>query len=161
MRHMDDPSRDAARGRFGLAPVARAAGLLGLLPFGAAAACVAFAPDPAWRASGLRLALGWGTAILAFVAAVHWGLALAGRWRWDIATVAGSVLPSVVGAAAVLQGGTRGIALLVAGFGLFWLYERRRCGADLPADYLALRRDLTLGVVVLLTLTAFAAGPDA
>ena len=160
MRSMEASPRDPARDRSGLAPVARAAGLLGLVPFAAAAGCVAFAPDAAWRAFGVQLALGWGTAILAFVAAVHWGLALAGRWRWDVSTVAGSVLPSVVGAAAVLQGGTRGLALLVAGFGLFWLYERRRCGADLPADYLALRRDLTLGVVALLTLTAFAAGPD-
>lgn len=160
MGRMEDLPRDARRG-FGLAPEAAAAGWLGLLPFAAALACVALAPSPAWHDLGLRLALAWGAVILTFVAAVHWGLALAGRWRWDAVTVAGSVLPSVLGTAAVLQGGTRGIALLVAGFGAFWLYEHRRCGDDLPADYLALRRNLTLGVVALLALTAFAAGPEA
>ena len=160
MRAMQEPSRDNPVARFGLGDGAAAAGWAGLLPFAAALACVALAPSAEWRAFGLRLALAWGAVILSFIAAVHWGLALAGRWRWDAATVAGSVLPSVLGAAAVLQGGTRGIALLVAGFGLFWLYEHRRCGDALPADYLALRRNLTLSVTALLAVTALVAGPD-
>lgn len=158
---MQGPSQDSVRAVFGLGGNAAAAGWLGLLPFAAALGCVVLAPDAAWRGFGVRLALAWGAVILTFIAAVHWGLALAGRWRWDTATVLGSVLPSVLGAAAVLQGGTRGIALLVAGFGAFWLYEHRRRGEELPADYLALRRGLTLAVVGLLTVTAIAAGPDA
>lgn len=161
MRGMQGSPQDTAKPVFGLGGGAAAAGWAGLLPFAAALACVALAPDAAWRGFGIRLALAWGAVILTFVAAVHWGLALAGRWRWDAVVIAGSVLPSVAGAAAVLQGGTRGIALLVAGFGIFWLYEHRRCGDDLPADYLALRRSLTLAVVALLAVTAIAAGPDA
>ena len=51
-------------------------------------------------------------------------------------------------------------ALLIAGFGIFWLIEHRRLAADLPADYLALRRVLSICVCVLLALTAFAASGD-
>lgn len=161
MRGMQDDSQEGTRPVFGLGAGAAAAGWAGLLPFAAALCCVALAPDAAWRDLGVRLALAWGAVILSFIAAVHWGLALAGRWRWEMPTIVGSVLPSVLGAAAVLLGGTRGIALLVAGFGAFWLYEHRRCGEALPADYLALRRGLTLTVVVLLAVTALVAGPDA
>ena len=46
-----------------------------------------------------------------------------------------------------------GLALLVAGFGLFWIYEHRRCGADLPPDYLRMRRNLSLAVCSMLALT--------
>jgi nitrate reductase gamma subunit len=76
---------------------------------------------------------------------------------WSIKTIVGSTAPSVVGAAAVLVGGEKGMALLVAGFGLFWLFEHRTHADALPADYLDLRRVLTLGVCTLLILTAFAA----
>ena len=93
------------------------------------------------------------------MAAVHWGLALAGFWRWDIATVIGSVLPSVWAAAALLLGGSRGLALLLAGFGSFWLYESRRLGDGLPPDYLALRRQLSIAVCALLALTVLASEP--
>ncbi|NBR16935.1 MAG: DUF3429 family protein [Gammaproteobacteria bacterium] len=83
-------------------------------------------------------------------------LALAGRWQWSLSTIVGSTLPSVVGALAVLLGGERGLALLIAGFGLFWLFEHRTHAEHLPGDYLALRRALTLGVCTLLVLVAFA-----
>ena len=53
----------------------------------------------------------------------------------------------------MLVGGQRGLALLVAGFGLFWIYEHRRLGERLPPDYLRLRRNLSLAVCSLLALT--------
>jgi hypothetical protein len=84
---------------------------------------------------------------------VHWGLALAGRWRWSAQVALGSILPSVVATAAVLLGGQRGLGLLVAGFGVFWVYEHRRLGEALPADYLSLRRNLSVAVCALLALT--------
>jgi hypothetical protein len=135
---------------------ARRAGYLGLLPFAAALMCVLFGASDEIRTLGLRVALAWGAVILSFIAAVHWGLALAGRWRWSMTVVIVSTLPSVVGALALLIGGERGVALLIAGFGSFWLLEHRRLSADLPADYLALRRVLSLAVCALLALTAFA-----
>lgn len=142
----------------GIETRARFAGFLGLLPFLLALLCVTLGAERGLTEFGQKLALAWGAVILTFIAAVHWGLALAGRWRWSTASVVGSTLPSVVGAAAVLTDGERGLALLVAGFGLFWLYEHRWHGSHLPADYLALRRTLTIGVCALLVFTAFATG---
>lgn len=153
---MPRPSRPDPH-RAGLGPTAVAAGWLGVLPFAVALACVALAPTPGWRGFGLQLALVWGAVILSFVAAVHWGLALAGHWRWSLATTLGAVLPSVWAAGALLLGGSRGVALLVAGFGSFWLYEHRRLGAELPPDYLALRRALSLTVCAVLALTVILA----
>lgn len=141
----------------GVASGASLAGYLGLLPFAAALGCVTLGAGYGLAGFGVELALAWGAVILTFVAAVHWGLALAGRWRWTAAGILGSILPSVVGALAVLAGGGRGLALLVVGFGMFWLYEHRVRAPALPADYLALRRNLTLGVCALLVFTAFAA----
>lgn len=140
----------------GLHPRATLAGYLGLLPFAAALLCIVIGTNELWVQIGERLALGWGAAILGYVSAVHWGLALAGRWQWSAGVIVGSTLPSVLAAAAVVVSGSRGLALLVAGFGVFWLYERRRHQHNLPADYLTLRRTLSLLVCVLLALTAIA-----
>lgn len=140
----------------GLSPAARWAGFLGLLPFLLALGLVTVGASHDAVALGRDIALAWGAVILAFVAAVHWGLALASRWRWSMTVVVGSTLPSLVGAIAVLVGGERGIALLVVGFGLFWLFEHRHHADQLPADYVALRRLLTIGVCALLVMTAFA-----
>lgn len=142
--------------------LARWAGYLGLLPFAAALVLAILGTTgsagmpPSWALPNAEaLALAWGAIILTFVAAVHWGLALAGAWAWTRVSVLGAILPSVVALAALLVGGIRGIALLVAGFGLFWLYEHRFHAAHLPADYLTMRRHLTLSVSALLALTAF------
>ncbi|MFZ1906113.1 MAG: hypothetical protein WAU56_12085, partial [Steroidobacteraceae bacterium] len=62
----------------------------------------------------------------------------------------------VVGASAVLVGGQRGLALLVVGFGLFWLYEHRALGTLLPPPYLNMRRNLSLAICMLLALTMIA-----
>jgi hypothetical protein len=92
---------------------------------------------------------------------VHWGLAFAGRLPSHPARNAAAVLPAVAGAVAVVVGGQRALALLVVGFGLFWLYEHRSLGAQLPPAYLSLRRNLSLATCMLLALimiTSDAAG---
>lgn len=154
---MTDPDATLATLRpMGLHPRAALAGYLGLLPFVAALLCALLGTSSFWWQASERLALGWGAAILGYVSAVHWGLALAGRWPWTTGVVLGSTLPSVMAAIAVVVGGARGLALLVVGFGVFWLYEHRSHQYDLPADYLNLRRNLSLTVCVLLALTAIA-----
>lgn len=135
---------------------ARLAGFLGLIPFAFSFGCVLTDAHFGLASLGERIALAWGAVILSFIAAVHWGLALAGRWPWTTAIIVGSIAPSVLGALALLVGGDRGLALLVAGFGAFWLYENRWRATELPADYLAMRRILSIGVCTLLALTAFA-----
>ncbi len=137
----------------GVSPLVELVGLAGLLPFLAALLGVGLAASIETRDLAQRLALSYGSTILAFVGAVHWGLAVAGRWTWTPGVVAGSILPAMVGTVATLLGGQRGLGLLVVGFGLFWVYEHRRRGDELPGDYLSLRRNLSLAVCVLLALT--------
>jgi hypothetical protein len=131
-------------------------GYLGLAPLVLCLAGVGLLPDYAGRELAQRIALAWGAVLLAFTGAIHFGLALAGRLPWEPRRVGAAVLPAVVGAAAVLSGGQRGLALLVVGFGLFWLYEHRTLGALLPPAYLSLRRNLSLAICMLLALTMIA-----
>jgi hypothetical protein len=136
-----------------LGPLAERTAYAGLAPLVAALAAAALVPQPEQRELALRAALAWGAVVLSFVGAVHWGLAVARQWAWSPAVVLGSIGPALAAAVALLLGGQRGLATLVAGFGLFWLYEHRRRSAELPPDYVALRRNLTLLVCGLLVLT--------
>jgi len=103
-----------------------------------------------------RGAIAWGAVLLAATGAVHWGLALAGRLPASALRTAVSALPTVVATAAVLIGGQHGLALLIVGSGLFWLYEHRALGAQLPPAYLGLRRNLSVAVCSLLALMVIA-----
>jgi hypothetical protein len=128
-------------------------GYLAMLPFIACLAGMALLPGYAHRELAQHLAIAWGAVGLGFLGGVHWGLALAGRLAWRPLRLAGSVAPVGVGAAAILLGGQHGLALLVVGFGVFWLYEHRNVGSELPEDYLKLRRNLSVAVCVLLAIT--------
>jgi hypothetical protein len=141
------------------APLSRAAlwsGYAGVAPFLACLAVLLWAPQPQWRAFAQQAAIAYGAVILSFVGALHWALALAGRLPGDARTIIASVLPSVAAAVAALLDGQRGLALLTVGFGAFWIYEHRQWAHRLPADYLSLRRRLTLAVCATLALTLFA-----
>ena len=125
----------------------------GVVPFVLCLLGVALLPSYGQRELAQRIAIAYGAVVLAFIGAVHWGLALAGRMTWRPVRVAGSIVPAPLGVAGILLGGQRGLALLVVGFGVFWLYEHRSVGAELPAAYLSLRRNLSLVVCTLLALT--------
>ena len=113
---------------------------------------VGLLPEYAARELAQRGTLAWGAALLAFTGAVHWGLVLAGRLQ-RTTTLLTALAPAVCAAAAVTIGGQRGLALLVVGFGMFWLYEHRVLGAQLPPAYLSLRRQLSVAICVLLAVT--------
>jgi hypothetical protein len=125
----------------------------GVVPFVLCLLGVALLPNYGLRELAQRIAISYGAVVLAFVGAVHWGLALAGTLAWRPARIAGSILPALIGAAGTVIGGQRGLALLVVGFGVFWLYEHRSVGTELPAAYLSLRRNLSLVVCTLLAIT--------
>ena len=114
---------------------------------------VSMLPDYGERELAQRIALAYGAVLLAFAGAVHWGLALAGRLSWAPVRIAGAVLPALAAATAVVLGGQRGLALLAVGTGVFWLYEHRSVGAELPPAYLGLRRNLSLAACTLLAIT--------
>ncbi len=114
---------------------------------------MAFVPDYEQRLLAQQIAVAYGAAVLASLGGIHWGLALARRLDWTALRVAGAVLPAVCSVAAIVLSGERGLALLVVALGIFWLYEHRALGADLPVDYLQLRRNLTLAGCCLLAIT--------
>ncbi len=125
----------------------------GVVPFLLCLIGVALLPDYAQRELAQRIAIAYGAVVLASAGAVHWGLALAGQLSWSPTRLAGAVLPALVGATAAVLGGQHGLALLVVGFGVFWLYEHRSAGSELPTPYLSLRRNLSLVVCLLLAVT--------
>jgi hypothetical protein len=131
------------------------AAYLGVAPLIVCLAGVGLLPALAWQELAQRAAIAWGAVLLVGVAAVHWGLALAGRLQTEGARLGGVVAPALIGAAGVVVGGQRGLAVLVVGHGGFWFYEQRVLGGVLPPAYLALRRQMTLATCMLLALTLF------
>ena len=133
-------------------------GYAGLVPFAALCGGLLIAPDPAVRATLERALLAYGCAILSFVGAVHWGLAIGGgrrRMHAPLALLVG-VVPASAGAVSVVLPTTYGLGLQVVAFAAFWLYEHRSpIGAGLPAPYLRLRRVLTLVVLAILVAALF------
>ncbi len=140
----EDPSFGAA---------AEIAAYAGLVPLIVCPLAMAFLPSYELRLLAQQIALAYGAAVLASLGAIHWGLALAGRLRWTPQRIAGAILPAVCAAASVVLAGQRGLALLVVSSGMFWLYEHRGVGEELPQDYLRLRRNLTLAGCCLLAFT--------
>lgn len=135
--------------------VAEWAAYAGVLPLLLCLGCVGLLPEYVWRELAQRAAVAWGAVLLAFAAAVHWGLALGGRLSWGAARLGASPAAALVAAAGVVLGGQRGLAVLVVGHGTFWLYERRALGSQLPPAYLSLRRQVTFSTCMLLALIMF------
>jgi hypothetical protein len=131
------------------------AGYLCVSPLVLCLAGVGLLPAHEWQELAQRAALAWGALLLAAPAAVHWGLALAGQLPRPRVRIAAVVAAALAGAAGVVVGGQRGLALLVVGHGTFWLYEKHSLGSLLPATHLALRRQLTFATCMLLALTMF------
>ncbi|MFQ3623926.1 MAG: DUF3429 domain-containing protein [Acetobacteraceae bacterium] len=127
-------------------------GVGGLVPFAVATAVVLAGP-PGWQAAALRSLLAYGAAILAFLGAVHWGLALGepssssvSAWRLGL-----GVLPALIGWVALLLPATAAVAVLIVAFVSVWSVEEWASRRGLvPRAYLPLRRVLTGSVVALL-----------
>jgi len=136
-----------------LAPAAELTAYLALLPLIACLLGMGFLPMYAQRDLAQQIAVGYGAVVLAAAGAVHFGLAVGQRLHGDARTMAGAALPALCAAASVVLGGQHGLALLVVAGGLFWLYEHRVLGPQLPAAYLRLRRNLTLAGCILLAIT--------
>lgn len=141
-----------------LPPGMRWLGLAGLLPFILGAAATVLAPDAAFAATARGALVAYGATILAFLGAVHWGLILAGRGpRPAQRHLALAVLPSLVGAAAVLLPLDRGLAVLIIGLAGWAFHEQRVVGAAVLGEaYLGLRRALTAVAIGCLVLALIA-----
>lgn len=118
----------------------------GLLPFVGAALLLWLAPGQHSR--WLEMLLTYGAVILSFVGALHWGFAMVhpatagrpmnGMYAW-------SVMPSLLGWAALLVAPAAGATLLIAGFLVQYRQDLRLARVlALPAWYLPLRLQLTV-----------------
>jgi len=127
-------------------------GIAGAAPFVAGA--LAMLVGPGWlKLTAYVYLVNYAAVALAFVGAVHWGLALAASragvavgWSW----YGGSVLPALAGWVALLliQPAPK-LVLLGLGFAAVFIADVRaeRAGAA-PAWYPALRKPLTIVVLV-------------
>ena len=136
-----------------LTPLAEAVGYASLLPLLLCLLGVGLLPGYHERELAQQVALAYGSVMLAFGGAVHWGLALVGRLPWSALRITGAVLPALAAVVAMVLSGQRGLAVLAVGTGVFWLYEHRSLGSALPPAYLSLRRSLSVAACALLAVT--------
>lgn len=136
--------------RFGGVPrPAHLLGVFGLAPF--VAGCVAIwltgTDRPPWLTTAF---VGYGAVIIAFMGAIHWGLAMALE-RAPGRIYVHSVWPALAGWCAMLLPPVAGIGLLMAAFPAVYALDRRTVSAAVaPSWYLRLRLPLTLAVTTLL-----------
>ena len=137
-----------ARGADPIPTPARTLGLAGLLPFAFGAAMV-WCPVESMATLGARLLGGYGAVILSFLGGVRWGRTLGDEARLARWLPLGlSVLPSLVGWAALLLPGGGMFALLAIGLSLQYLLDRDAAESGvLPVWYGRLRLPLTIGAV--------------
>ncbi|MGK7866544.1 DUF3429 domain-containing protein [Falsiroseomonas sp. E2-1-a20] len=128
-------------------------GAAGLLPFLGLAALAGFGVPQAAPALAA-----YGATILAFLGAVHWGLALAGPSPANVARLGLGVVPSLIGFAALLLPVRQGLAVLavatLATAAVETLAARRGL---VPWDYLKLRWLLSAGAACCLGIGAWVA----
>ena len=144
-----------------LAPIARALGYGGLLPFLGLAAAAFFDWQPLGIAPLPWLAA-YAATILSFVGAVHWGVGFAARVlparrTWLVA----SVVPALVAWVALALPARAGLWLFVAGFMGWYAWERATAWPHFPDGYRTLRTVRTLGVSLSLAAVAIVGGAAA
>ncbi len=135
-------------------------GLGGLIPFVVGAAAILFFPADIPAPRMLAAFIDYGAVILAFLGAVHWGLALAGdphgvtiRPELNRARLVLGVLPALVGWTALMiplvAAPVLALVVLLLGFVLTASVEARAARLGLmPPGYMTLRWLLTVVVVV-------------
>lgn len=126
-------------------------GYAGLLPFVGLAAAANLAPPP-WAAHATTGLLAYGTSILSFMGAIHWGLAMRGgedmpqsvanmRLLWG-------VTPSLVAWIAAMLGAAAGLWLIVGGLWACYAVDRRVYLVYGLRDWLPMRLVLTWGATL-------------
>ncbi len=147
------------RDRFLGVPVAPLVfGYAGVIPFVAGALAMALGSDSVELTAYFYL-MSYASLILAFLGAVHWGLALAAdrvAWGW----YGVSVVPALLGWVAYgLIDPVHRIALLALGYVGVFLVDIQAVRAGLaPAWYPKLRKPLTVIVLIALGVVGFVAG---
>jgi hypothetical protein len=131
------------------------AGYLGVAPLVVCLAALVLLPGYSAHELAQRGAIAWGAVLLVGGAALHLGGVITRPAHLSGQRIAWLLASLPLACAAILVGGERALALLVAAHGGLWLYEHRVLGSILPPFYLALRRQLTFATCTLLALTMF------
>ncbi|GAD64186.1 DUF3429 domain-containing protein [Aquipseudomonas alcaligenes] len=131
-------------------------GYAGLIPFVSGALGVWVAPS-SWRPFVMTALLDYAAVILAFMGAIHWGLAMRAQANDERARLqlGLSVIPPLLGWVAIASGKPFGLVLPILLFAFVMLYfaDLRATALGLaPQWYPALRRPLTLVVSISLLL---------
>ncbi|MDA8051978.1 MAG: DUF3429 domain-containing protein [Rhodospirillales bacterium] len=130
-------------------------GLAGLLPF-LFCGFASLAQAATWALPAL---IGYGAVVLAFLGAVHWGLALAPQApaaaappEVERARLLLGVVPALIGWAALLVPRWAGLLVLIAGFvGVLVMEAAGHRRLLVPPGYMWLRWILSVAVVAILT----------
>ena len=130
-------------------------GWAGLIPFAVAALCTHSGVD-GLVLYGFLGGTGYAAVILAFLGAVHWGLAMQDNRHnyWYVWAVTPSLLATVTLMLFDMQ--WRLVALIPL-FGLVWSVDMQAAQRGLfPRWYMALRSQLTIGAIISLSVMFFA-----
>ena len=154
MIHIDSKSQSDV-------PIAAVAlGAFGAVPFVFFAAS-GFLMQGQYQSTMILALVAYGAVILSFLGGIHWGLAIAelgtrlqaAPWR----RLSLSVVPSLVGWAALMMPGAFGLLTMAFAFvGMLWIDVTASKTGEAPSWYPRLRWPLTLVVVVSLILGATA-----
>ena len=150
--HIADPINDAS-----LQHTANWLGYGGLIPFLVLTPASLLDAHHAWTWSDALFA--YGAIILSFIGALHWGFAMvlpgldASR---RVRTLIWSVVPALIAWPALLLAPAEAAALMVSGFVLHYVQDRRLARiAALPSWYLPLRLRLSVVACISLSLGSF------
>jgi len=136
----------------------RMLGYAGALPF-AAGALASFVPD--WKETAVLSQKAYGSAILSFVGAVHWGLALRSSQPRTLSVVfAYSVMPALIAWVASMVPDLVALFMLTLGLGSACAIDLRMLRPVAPAWYLRMRFPLTAIASISLMGTATVVAQD-
>lgn len=128
--------------------VAKLLGFGGVIPFVAGAVGTIFFPDPLPIARALQL---YGSSILSFLGAVHWGVALRTSIETGVTVrivrdLVYGVTPALMAWGSSLTQPSDGLYLLAGSFGVAYVYDVIRFGAgsEIPSWYRQLRLPLSI-----------------
>lgn len=128
-------------------------GSAGLIPFVMPLLIMLVGPEP-WRPLAATILRSYAAVILSFLGAVHWGTTL---WETDTArlwrSLGWSVTPSLLAWSALILPLAWSWMVLLGGFSAQYLVDRYTVQKNrMPLWYAELRRWLTLGVVLIISL---------
>jgi hypothetical protein len=133
--------------------IATQLGYAGLIPF-VLLAGLCWWPDPHVAKASLHALLDYAAVILAFMGAVHWGVAML-QDRPCPQRMIGSVLPALLAWFALSLPPLAALALMATGFAVLLYVDVEVTRKDkLPGWYPTLRRPLTAGVLLALGVAA-------